>query len=338
MQRQFVPTSLIPGLIGLAAEIGVNLASVFKRAGLDADLLSDPDGVISTHQLDSLIVALKEDLNDPAFALHLGEAIRVDQLQIVGSLIATSDNAEHALRQFLRFKDLIHPYGELILTDEGENFSMVYHADSEQAAASQFYYAELYFAGVVSIGRMLTGEDNVIVHSVSFTHPEPEYTEEFERIFEVKPTFSAEQNRIVADAKVLKIPLSGSFPNYHKTLEEKALRNLSSLPNEDSVTCKVIQYLESRMGYAVASVEAAAETLNMTSRTLQRRLRAENTTYAVLRDEVRYRYARKYLKQPDMDMESIAAALGFSEAANFYPAFKRWSGLSPGEYRRKHLG
>jgi len=98
----------------------------------------------------------------------------------------------------------------------------------------------------------------------------------------------------------------------------------------------VLRFLEEQIGRRVVGMDDVARHLDMTLRTLQRRLKEENATYAALRDSVRYRYAQKYLNDPGMDMESIAAALGFSETANFYPAFKRWSGMSPGEFRKRN--
>ena len=84
-------------------------------------------------------------------------------------------------------------------------------------------------------------------------------------------------------------------------------------------------------------MQDVAKELNMTQRTLQRRLKEEGTSYAQLRDSVRFRFAEEYLRDPVMDMATIAANLGFSEPANFYAAFKRWQGMSPGEFRKRFL-
>ena len=97
----------------------------------------------------------------------------------------------------------------------------------------------------------------------------------------------------------------------------------------------VVKAIEYKIGYAVFSMQDIAKELNMTPRTLQRRLKDEGTSYAQLRDSVRCRFAEEYLRDPTMDMATIAASLGFSEPANFYAAFKRWLGMSPGEYRKK---
>ena len=75
--------------------------------------------------------------------------------------------------------------------------------------------------------------------------------------------------------------------------------------------------------------------LGMTARTLQRKLKEEGTSYQDLIDEVRCEVARRHLRRPAMAISEIAFALGFSETSAFHRAFKRWTGMTPKEYRHK---
>jgi AraC-like DNA-binding protein len=77
-----------------------------------------------------------------------------------------------------------------------------------------------------------------------------------------------------------------------------------------------------------------AERLGLHERSLRRHLRAEGRSFQALRDEIRCRLAREYLRDTQLSTEDIAAALGFGDAANFRHAFKRWTGESPGAVRR----
>jgi len=80
-------------------------------------------------------------------------------------------------------------------------------------------------------------------------------------------------------------------------------------------------------------IETVAAQMAISSRTLRRRLLAEGSSFQQLLDEVRHQLALDYLRRTRMSTEDIAAALGFSDAANFRHAFKRWSGLSPAAWR-----
>ena len=336
MSYKFVPNTLIPGFIALCAQYGISPDVASRRAGLLPQTLTDPQAVFTVAQLDALIVAIQEELKDPAFALHLGEFIRIDLLQLIGTLVVTAPTPREALGQFIRFKKLIHPVGDLVLREEGRAAHIIYRLGSDEGVSGRFRYAEMYVSAIVSVARAMLRRD-IKVYRVSFTHDASAYRSELERIFgsDCEFVFNADDNVASFERDLLDEPLPGHFPEYHKQVEQLAARRLAELPDGGNTSGAVLRFLEEQIGRRVVGMEDVARQLDMTLRTLQRRLKEENTTYAALRDSVRYRYAQKYLKDPGMDMDSIAAALGFSETANFYPAFKRWSGMSPGEFRKR---
>jgi AraC-like DNA-binding protein len=81
------------------------------------------------------------------------------------------------------------------------------------------------------------------------------------------------------------------------------------------------------------NLEDVARNLNMSARTLRRKLREENTSFRQLVDELRRDFALRYLRDTDLTVEDIAETLGFSDAANFRHAFRRWTNASPHEFR-----
>lgn len=336
MSYKFVPNTLIPAFIALCAQYGISPDVASRRAGLLPQLLTDPQAVLTVAQFDALILAIQDELKDPAFALHLGEFIRIDLLQMVGTLVVTAPTPREALAQFVRFKKLLHPVGDLLLREEGRMAHIIYRTGPNEGVSGRFHYSEMYASAIICIARALLRRD-IKVYGVSFTHDGSAYRDEIARIFGTQDIrFNAEDNIATFERDLLDEPLPGHFPEYHRQIEQLAARRLAELPDGGNTSGAVLRYLEEQIGRRVVGMEDVAKHLDMTLRTLQRRLKDENTTYAALRDSVRYRYAQKYLKDPGMDMDSIAAALGFSETANFYPAFKRWSGTSPGEFRRRN--
>lgn len=336
MSYNFVPNSLIPGFISLCAQYGISPDLVSRRAGLLPQLLTDPQAVVTVAQLDALICAIQDELKDPAFGVHLGEFIRVDLLQLVGTLVVTAPTPREALGQFIRFKKLVHPVGELLLQEDDRVARLIFREGGGEGISGRFRYAEMYFAAIICIARSLVRRD-IRVYRVDFRHDGGAWRDELVRALGTTDIrFNAEENIACFERDLLDEPLPGHFPEYHRQIEQLAARRLAELPDGGDTAAAVLRFLEEQIGRRVVGMEDVAKHLDVTLRTLQRRLKDENTTYAALRDSVRYRYAQKYLRDPGMDMESIAAALGFSETANFYPAFKRWSGMSPGEFRRQH--
>jgi AraC-like DNA-binding protein len=109
---------------------------------------------------------------------------------------------------------------------------------------------------------------------------------------------------------------------------------LASIPHCDGVSARVVNALHLRVGHTDLSIEQIASDLNLTKRTLQRRLQSQNTNFAQLRDDLRFHYAIKYLINENMSVDLVSRALDFSDRTSFTNAFKRWTGLSPSTFRK----
>lgn len=109
---------------------------------------------------------------------------------------------------------------------------------------------------------------------------------------------------------------------------------LAKLPEVDGVAARVIEALQRRVGHAPMAIEHIAEDLNFSKRTLQRRLQQQNTSFAQLRDSLRFHYAIKYLIDEHMSVDAVSTALDFSDRTSFTNAFKRWTNLSPSVFRK----
>ena len=117
-----------------------------------------------------------------------------------------------------------------------------------------------------------------------------------------------------------------------KTLEEYLEQ--ARLPEVFGVPARVVEVLERRIGNAPLSIGHVAEELNLSKRTLQRRLQQQDVNFAELRDQVRFHYSIDYLIKQHLSIDSISASLDFSDRTSFTNAFKRWTGLSPSTFRK----
>ena len=96
---------------------------------------------------------------------------------------------------------------------------------------------------------------------------------------------------------------------------------------------RVRDSLLSQLPHGAPSKSEVAGRLNMTERTLLRRLKAEGTTFAEVFDKLREELAFQYLRHDDLNLSEIAEVLGFSDYGTFSRAFKRWTGRRPSEVR-----
>lgn len=117
-----------------------------------------------------------------------------------------------------------------------------------------------------------------------------------------------------------------------KTLDEYLQQ--ARLPEVYGVPARVVEVLQRRIGHAPLSIGHIAEELNLSKRTLQRRLQQQDISFAELRDQVRFHYSIDYLIKQHLSIDSISASLDFSDRTSFTNAFKRWTGLSPSAFRK----
>ncbi len=117
-----------------------------------------------------------------------------------------------------------------------------------------------------------------------------------------------------------------------KTLDEYLQQ--ARLPEVYGVPARVVEVLQKRIGQAPLSIGHIADELNLSKRTLQRRLQQQDVNFADLRDQLRFHYSIDYLIKQHLSIDSISASLDFSDRTSFTNAFKRWTGLSPSTFRK----
>lgn len=124
----------------------------------------------------------------------------------------------------------------------------------------------------------------------------------------------------------------------YRQLTEQAEKYLLSLNNQDDIAGELKSKLADLMACGEANADAACRALKLSRRTLQRRLKAESTSFQTVLKEVRAVLAVNYLGDKRLKSLEIAMLLGYSNISTFTTAFKSWYNMPPAEYRQKFLG
>ena len=120
-------------------------------------------------------------------------------------------------------------------------------------------------------------------------------------------------------------------------LIEQADKYLRSLYVQDNVAAQLKRLLAELLAAGEANADAACRRLKLSRRTLQRRLRAEKTSFQKVLNEVRAVLAVAYLRDKRLKALEVAMLLGYSSISSFTTAFKSWYDMPPAEYRQKFL-
>lgn len=333
MNHRLVPATLIPSVLDMAIRNRIPVESIFAQANIDPAVVGVSGTFLTLEQVIRLFDAAYAAARDPAFGLHLGESVHYHSLDLVGQAIATSRNVQEAFDELFRFKDLVAPFVNFSLETEKDSALLAFSIDTAAVKSNMHVHHEVVATMVVTIGAALSGR-HLGLKELRFSHSQPAYVEEYTRVFGVPVSFGHWRNEIRFSREILAEPLLTSYPDYHQRVHHMAIEKLRFLESGLSFSLKVQIYIEKHLGTTTASLEDVAAYFSLTPRTLQRRLQSEGISFAELRDRCRHARALRDLADPHLDIDALAERLGFSDTSNFYHAFKRWQGVSPGHYRR----
>jgi AraC-like DNA-binding protein len=165
--------------------------------------------------------------------------------------------------------------------------------------------------------------------AIRFTHKEPSYRAEYDRIFGVPIFFESHMNALLIDGAFLNMRLSSANPYLSEILSARADELLKNLENSKTNRDRVESLLMPILHTGEASVDMIAGKLALSRQTLFRKLKAEGTTFEQVLDELRHKLALYYLNGKNVSVNETAYLVGFSDPAAFSRAFKRWTGSSP---------
>ena len=205
---------------------------------------------------------------------------------------------------------------------------------SDIAPESARHGVDIPFAATLNFIKVLSGK---IVYPirVSYRFPKVNDTSEHERIFRCKPLFNKNCNCITFKRSDLEIPILGYNPQLNAVIENLLHEKLRTANEGTRFTTKVKEAILGNYQYDFPQLETIALALNITPRTLQRKLQEENTTFRELSDVIKFELSSTLLKHNELSVAEIAYKLGYTDPGTFRKAFKQWSGNSPVDYRNK---
>ncbi|RZI85729.1 MAG: AraC family transcriptional regulator [Rubrivivax sp.] len=182
--------------------------------------------------------------------------------------------------------------------------------------------------------RWLTSRPDLVLDA-SFEGPPPGDMAPYRRIFGGSVRFDQDSNTLWGDTLYSALPIVSRDTASHSLLQGQALKQLEHLSRgQDPLIDQLQSLIRARLNLGKVTLEDMAAELKMPTRTLQRRLEEAGLNFRLMADDVRQSQARYYLRDTTMALAEMASALGFADHASFNRAFKRWTGLSPGAFRR----
>jgi AraC-like DNA-binding protein len=182
--------------------------------------------------------------------------------------------------------------------------------------------------------RWLTGQPDLKL-DVRFKGPAPLDVAPYRRIFGGVVRFDQDEDAMWGELACVDMAIVSRDTASHSLLQSQALKQLEMLSrSEDRLVDKLKGLIRARLDDGKLSLDDVAAELKMPVRTLQRRLEEASLNFRLMVEDVRRTSAEQYLRDNRMSLAEMATALGFADHASFNRAFKRWTGSSPGAFRR----
>jgi AraC-like DNA-binding protein len=312
-------------------DLGADPAEVCKAARFDFTLFDDPSNLITYRAASHLFRVCTERTGCAHFGLLQGQKHGLDSLGLVGLLAKYSPDVRTAVRSLVRYMHL-HIRGAVATFEESGKYAIfgyeIYAADAE--ATDQIADASL--ANMFNIMTALCGPYWKPVE-VLFEHRKPSDLAPFQRFFQAPLRYEMDENALVFAATWLSRPLPAVEPELRQLLQAQVRALEAQFRDDFPETVRSI--LRTALLSDHGSAEQVAKLLSIHGRTLHRRLAESGTNFRVLVDECRYEIARQMLKDTDSDVGHIADMLDYADTSAFVRAFRRWSGTTPAQWRKR---
>jgi AraC-like DNA-binding protein len=312
-------------------ELGVRAPAVLRRAGLPQSFINQPRVLLNTGELFALWRAVGEVSTGPSIGLQLGTETKTERFHPVGLAALSSENFGSAMDQMARYKQLTCPE-EIFQKKDDEEWSIQFRwllADEVEPAV----LIECCFAWVLSIARVGTGT-RISPVRVEFVQSRA-HVKTIERHFGCPVVCGTARNAIVFRATDADRPFVTRNAELLGILAPQFDEELKQENSHENFLERVRIAIQQRLTGRRPTIEDIAGALHVGSRTLQRRLQDDGSSFQRVLEEARHQLARHYLNNSVLELNEAAYLLGYEDGNSFVRAFRTWEGVPPAQWRER---
>ena len=313
---------------------GVDASRLANDFGINLSQANEPNYRVCAEKVGGFYEAALLKSHDSAFAMTVARHTTPATFHALGFAALASDNLANIIQRIQDYAGVLSESASLQLECKKSQYWLTLqvpasrpkgsHLAIEAVMASMFYFVK-YFQHVKNIQLQQ-------VH-VKSAQPSKEKALEFEDFYGCPVLFSSSVNGFVFPTKVIHhtLPLANeAVANASMNVVEEYMAELTT----DEFLRTVQQQIQQQM-LVDTSQESVAKALCMSVRTLQRRLLDLGLSYRQVLEGVKFSFVKPLLKDPKNNLDYVAGQIGFSDQSSFTRAFKRWSNMTPGQFRKQ---
>ena len=328
-------TALSSAVLLLARAIdscGYDSRELFAKVGLDHSKLKDPLARFSYPAVTRLWALARDTTGDPCLGIKAASFWHPTTLHALGYSWLASNTLEEAFEGMSRYARLLNTGAQdvLKLRKTADAFHLILDPKTMKPQPHSVAI-DSSMAMIMTMCRTAYGE-NLRPIRVSFQHQNPGSSSCFTDFFDAPVGFGQPETAMLLDLQVVSTPLTTANPELVRVNDQIVTDYLAQLDRDD-VSMQVRAKLIERLPGGQVSEEEIANSIHVSQRSLQRKLKEQGMSFTQLLENTRSELGLQYVRDPQRSFNEIAFLLGFSEPGNFSRAFKRWYGKSPSQYR-----
>ncbi|EUB98417.1 transcriptional regulator, AraC family [Rhizobium sp. CF080] len=313
----------------LLADLVVVPANVLRRAGLPDDLLHQPSVRLEPEDYYRLWESAEQEKGDPLFPIRVCEAVRAESFSPPLFAALCSPNLLVAAQRVAKYKKLIGPM-QMEVRDDRDMLTIEFAwLDGPRRPPVSLVAMELLFC--VTLVRIGTREAISPIDVTTTDLPSP--LAPYENFLGARLRRGPRHMVRFAKSDAVRPFLTSNEPLW-AAFEPDLRQRLADLDASVTVAKRVRAALHEAIPSGLTTMEAIAQKLAVSKRTLQRRIEAEGTSFQQILKETREALARHYLEKTALPASEISFLLGFDEPNSFYRAFRSWTGKTPDSIRQ----
>ncbi len=315
-------------------ELGFDSQSIFQGAGLDYPDYSPSGDRVSLQIIANLIEYIRNNIQKPDFALQLGRQIPLMAHGNLGAAMLASKDIHTLLMLGVKFCRLAFSSITMSVKEQGDCITFGILAESGFPVLDIAIIDAILGTAMENVQR-LSGV-RIQPLSVAIRHKKPKHYAFYNTLLQCPIEFDAPSNLLIFSKKHMALPLQTADMLGGKILVGKCEIDLKDIEQRSPFMGRVTEIITAYLDTS-PSLIFVADSLQMSERTLRRRLTEENINYRDLIKNIRHKKAVDLLQNTQLRIEKIAFELGYKETANFRRAFKDETGKSPREWRKQDI-
>ncbi len=327
-----IPATTFRALLGYLPGLGIDREAAVRGTGVDLEAIEHPRATIDSSSLRLLILNLLSLSKQPDLGLVLGIRARISDFGLFGYAMMSCPTLGDAARLGMRFWGTT---GAEVTFEEIETDTMLVWRPREAFPLGDLWQfaCERWVAAVIGFSLYNTGAA-ALPYDIELDYPPPDHADRYLQLLRRPVRFGRPATQLALPKSALSTPSRFSSRETSELFARQCEALARSRRGEDAIVTRLREVVVRSAG-RFPSLDEAAEEVGVSGRTLRRRLREHGETFQSVLDSTRADLAMQYLTNTDLTVQEVASLVGFTEASNFTRAFRKWTGLTTGEVRRR---